>query len=72
MDVHAPSPQTTLLIVLGASAWLFSPEFQSSEAFAHAARRLEAYFKVVAENLRRKDAVRRIHLLSRQDEGGNP
>ena len=44
MDVQGPSPQTTLLIVLGASAWPLSPEFQSSEAFANAARRLKAYF----------------------------
>src|SRR5438270_8998628 len=44
MEVQAPSPQTTLLIVLGASAWPFSPEFQSSQAFANAARRLKAYF----------------------------
>src|SRR5437762_11726976 len=44
MGVQAPSPQTTLLILLGASAWPFSPEFQSSEAFANAARRLTAYF----------------------------
>ncbi len=44
MDVQAPSPQTTLLILLGASGWPFSSEFQSSEAFANAARRLRAYF----------------------------
>src|SRR5438270_11506721 len=44
MEVQAPSPQTTLLIVLGASAWPFMPEFQRSEAFANAARRLKAYF----------------------------
>src|SRR5229473_1555288 len=44
MEVLAPSPQTTLFILLGASAWPFSPEFQSSEAFAHAARRFKAYF----------------------------
>jgi len=57
MDVQAPSAQTTLLILLGASAWPFSPEFQSSEAFANAARRVKAYFLNVrpfglpAENL---------------------
>ncbi len=44
MEVQAPSPQTTLLILLGASAWPFMPEFQRSEAFANAARRLKAYF----------------------------
>ena len=44
MEVQAPSPQTTLLILLGASAWPFMPEFQHSEAFANAARRLKAYF----------------------------
>jgi hypothetical protein len=44
MQVQAPSPQTTLVILLGASTWPFSPEFQSSEAFANAARRLKAYF----------------------------
>jgi hypothetical protein len=44
MEVQAPSSQTTLLILLGASAWPLSPEFQSSEAFARAARRVKAYF----------------------------
>src|SRR5260370_30927412 len=44
MEAQAPSPQTTLLILLGASAWPFMPEFQRSEAFANAARRLKAYF----------------------------
>jgi hypothetical protein len=44
MDVQAPSAQTTLLILLGASAWPLSPEFHSSEAFANAARRVKAYF----------------------------
>src|SRR2546430_17196859 len=44
MDVKAASPQTTLLILLGASEWPFAPEFQGSEAFAKAARRLKAYF----------------------------
>jgi tetratricopeptide (TPR) repeat protein len=44
MGVQYPSPQTTLLILLGASAWPYSTEFQSSEAFANAARRLKAYF----------------------------
>src|SRR2546426_12464604 len=44
LEAKVPSPQTTLVILLGASAWPFSPEFQSSEAFANAARRLKAYF----------------------------
>ncbi len=44
MDVQGPSPKTTLLILLGASEWPFMPEFQRSEAFANAARRLKAYF----------------------------
>ncbi len=44
MEAQAPSPQTTLLILLGASAWPFSPEFSSSPAFANAARILRAYF----------------------------
>jgi uncharacterized caspase-like protein len=44
MDVKAPSPQSTLLILLGASEWPFAPEFQGSEAFAKAAQRLRAYF----------------------------
>lgn len=44
MEVLVPSPETTLLILLGASAWPFSPEFQPSEAFANAARGLKAYF----------------------------
>ena len=43
-EAKDPSPQTTLVILLGASAWPFYPEFQSSEAFANAARRLKAYF----------------------------
>src|SRR2546423_51089 len=57
MDVEATSPQTTLLILLGASAWPLMPEFQPSEAFANAARRLKAYllnprpFGLLAENL---------------------
>ncbi len=44
LEAKVPSPQTTLVILLGASAWPLSPEFQSSEAFANAARRLKAYF----------------------------
>lgn len=44
MEALAPSPQTTLVLLLGASEWPFMPEFQRSEAFANAARRLRAYF----------------------------
>src|SRR2546428_1603202 len=44
LEAKVPSPQTTLVILLGASAWPLSPEFQHSEAFANAARRLKAYF----------------------------
>jgi hypothetical protein len=44
MEVLAPSPQTTLLILLGASTWPLSPEFQASQAFANAAQRVKAYF----------------------------
>ena len=44
MEILAPSSQTTLLILLGASAWPFSPEFQNSEAFANAAQSIKAYF----------------------------
>src|SRR5438045_5629470 len=44
MDRQPPSPQTTLLILLGASSWPLSPEFHSSEAFAAPARRVKAYF----------------------------
>jgi len=44
MEAQAPSPQTTLLILLGASAWPYMPEFQDSKAFAHAAQTLSAYF----------------------------
>ena len=42
-EAKSPSPQTTLVILLGASTWPLSPEFQSSEAFAKAALRLKAY-----------------------------
>ena len=44
MDVEFPYSAATLLILLGASEWPFMPEFQRSEAFANAARRLKAYF----------------------------
>ena len=44
MEAQAPSRQTTLLILLGASEWPLFPEFTSSGAFANAARELKAYF----------------------------
>ena len=44
MEAQAPTPQTTLLILLGASDWPLMREFQPSEAFANAARRLKDYF----------------------------
>ena len=44
MTAVAPSPRTTLVILLGASKWPFSPEFQASEAFLNSARGLREYF----------------------------
>ena len=44
MEGQDPSSQTTLLILLGASLWPNSPEFQGSEAFAKAARSVKDYF----------------------------
>src|SRR5258708_1741612 len=43
MDGQDPSPQTTLLILLGASSWPLS-ELGSSTAFENAVRDLRAYF----------------------------
>jgi outer membrane protein assembly factor BamB len=44
---QAPSPQTTLLILLGASQWPDDPdEFLGSEAFKQAAEEIDKYFKV--------------------------
>ena len=43
MDEHAPSPQTTLVIILGASEWPDSPDFHGSAAFANVARDFRAY-----------------------------
>src|SRR5579864_3198083 len=57
MIAETPSPQTTLAILLGASQWPNSPQFQSSEAFANSAIRLKEYllsvnqFKLPRENL---------------------
>lgn len=42
--VLRPSPQTTLVVLLGASVFPRAPRFESSEAFANSARDLEAYF----------------------------
>jgi hypothetical protein len=44
MTVALPSPKTTLVILLGASEWPFSPEFQASQAFLNSAMGLRAYF----------------------------
>lgn len=44
MEIQLPSAQNTLLILLGASAWPLFPEFQSSKAFAQAARGVKTYF----------------------------
>ncbi len=43
MDAYAPSPQTTLAILLGASAWPDSDDFHGSEAFANVARDYKTY-----------------------------
>jgi streptogramin lyase len=44
MEAQTSSPRTTLLILLGASEWPQFPEFQSSQAFANAARGVRDYF----------------------------
>ncbi len=44
MKTKLPSPQTTLVILLGASAWPRSPELDGSLAFARAANELRHYF----------------------------
>ena len=43
-DDLLPSSQTTLVILLGASQWPHSPDFEGSEAFANSANDLAAYF----------------------------
>ncbi len=45
MQVIAPSSKTTLVILLGASAWPRSPALQGSKAFANAAHHIRAYFR---------------------------
>src|SRR2546425_4279 len=44
VDVPLPSAQTTLVILLGASEWPYSPDFERSEAFANSAGALAEYF----------------------------
>lgn len=44
MVAKAPSPQTTLVILLGASEWPQYHDFQSSKAFANAAKGIRDYF----------------------------
>ena len=44
MNKGTPSPQTTLVILLGASEWPYSPDFHSSESFANSAKSLKDYF----------------------------
>ncbi len=44
MPGAVPSPPTTLVLLLGASEWPYSPDFPQSHAFTNAARRLKGYF----------------------------
>lgn len=44
MIASEPSPETTLVIILGASEWPKSPEFQASAAFSNSARKVRDYF----------------------------
>src|SRR6266849_5287453 len=39
-----PSPKTTLVVLLGASAWPRHPELDPSEAFTNSAKWLKEYF----------------------------
>jgi hypothetical protein len=43
MKIEAPSPETTLVVVLGASEWPDFPDFAGSEAFAHAVHDFREY-----------------------------
>lgn len=43
MVIKEPSPQTTLVVLLGASEWPRCPELPSSNAFTNSARELQAY-----------------------------
>src|SRR5437764_10268307 len=38
------TPPNTLVVLLGASEWPYSPAFASSKAFSNAAKRVTAYF----------------------------
>jgi len=57
MEAKDPSPQTTLVVLLGASEWPKFPDFQSSRAFANSASELKNYlldashFGLPGENL---------------------
>lgn len=57
MPQKDPSPQTTLVVLLGASQWPLFPEFPSSKAFANSASHLKTYllnprqFGLSAENV---------------------
>jgi WD40 repeat protein len=44
MKAEVPSPQTTLVILLGASEWPSAPDFRDSEAFANSAGDFKKYF----------------------------
>ncbi|WP_040441935.1 hypothetical protein [Ktedonobacter racemifer] len=54
-ELLLPSPQTTLVVLLGASEFPQAPSFESSEAFVNSAKSLRAYFinifKLPKENL---------------------
>ena len=43
MKAEAPSPQTTLVILLGASEWPYAPDFLDSEAFGNSASDFRGY-----------------------------
>src|SRR5712691_11888969 len=43
MNRRIPSPETTLVVLLGASEWPHSSEFQSSEAFVNSAKEYKKY-----------------------------
>jgi WD40 repeat protein len=44
MKAEVPSPQTTLVILLGANEWPYAPEFHDAEAFANSASDFRKYF----------------------------
>src|SRR5260221_370135 len=45
MNRRIPSPETTLVVLLGASEWPHSSEFQSSEAFVNSAKEYKKYLR---------------------------